>query len=195
MSARLTSALATVGIATSLLVAVPVSGASAADPICDRGSTKLTWTDVSKTWVVTHKLILENYTGGTATKTFTVKKIDEVTASVKATVGAKVSASVAIASIEENVSLELMASGKHTSESSESVQWTLSKNGDYVLYSGTKKVVGYYTNWRCDAGTKWIKTGQYGKTQSWTVAVDGGVRCAASPGKKTLAYAVKKKYC
>lgn len=191
----MTSAALVTGITAALLVGVPVTTASAADPICNRGTTKLTWTNVSKTWVVTHRDILENHTGGTATQTFTVKKIAEVAASVKATVGGKVGASVAIASIEEHVDLELQGSGKHTTETSRTVTFKLTKDGDYVFYSGTKKVVGYYTNWRCDRGIKWIKTGQYGKVQSWTIEVKGGLRCSAKPPKASLAYQVKKTYC
>ncbi|MFI8178980.1 hypothetical protein OG539_26765 [Actinacidiphila glaucinigra] len=192
---KIRSALALAALAGSLLAAVPAGSAGAAEPICNPGKHRFTWTDVSKQWVVTHKAQIENYTGGTASRTYTAKKITKVAASVKATVGAKVGANIAIASIEEHVDLELQLSGEHTRESSVSVSYKFTKDGDYIIYSGTRKVSGYYTYWRCDRGTKWVKTGQYGKTQSWTLEVDGGVRCTAKPGKSTLAYAVKKKYC
>ncbi|MEU1483074.1 hypothetical protein [Streptomyces sp. NPDC005752] len=70
----------------------------------------------------------------------------------------------------------------------------MTKDGTYVFYAGTKKAKGYYTQHRCDRGTKWIKTGRYGKAQSWTVSTEGGVRCATKPPKTSPAVA-EKKYC
>ncbi|MFD6803942.1 hypothetical protein ACFWCQ_36840 [Streptomyces cyaneofuscatus] len=166
-----------------------------ADPMCNRGTHKLTWTSKKTSWVVTHRSVLENYTGGTATKTRKAEKVKEVGASVKATAGAKVSGKVVLASLEGSVGLELQAEGERTKKSSESVTFKVKKNGTYVFYAGTKKAGGYYTQWRCDGGMKWIKTGRYGKAQSWTVKTEGGVRCGAKPPKKSLAAAVKKKYC
>ncbi|MGW9302549.1 MULTISPECIES: hypothetical protein [Streptomyces] len=189
------------GVATAKTPAQAAQAAPAgergisADPMCNRGTHKLTWTNKKTSWVVTHRSVLENYTGGTATKTRKAEKVKEVGASVKATAGAKVSGKVVLASLEGSVGLELQAEGKRTKKSSESVTFKVKKNGTYVFYAGTKKAGGYYTQWRCDGGTKWIKTGRHGKAQSWTVKTEGGVRCGAKVSKKSLAAVVKKKYC
>ncbi|MFD3414343.1 hypothetical protein [Streptomyces cyaneofuscatus] len=114
---------------------------------------------------------------------------------MKATAGAKVSGKVVLAGLEGSAGLELQAEGKRTNKKSESATFKVSKNGTYVFYAGTRKAGGYYTQWRCDAGTKWIKTGRYGKAQSWTVKTEGGVRCGAKVPKKSPAATVKKKYC
>ncbi|MBM7437400.1 hypothetical protein [Streptomyces sp. HB132] len=187
-------AVALAGAAAAVMLATPAAAAGN-DPMCNPGSTKLTWTQKSKTWVVTHRKVLENYTGGTATKTYGAQKVTEVGASVTATAGAKVSGTVVMASLEGSLGLELMAEGKRTREKSESVSFRVAKDGTYVFYAGTKKAKGYYTQHRCDRGTKWIKTGRYGKAQSWTVSTEGGVRCATKPPKTSLAAVAKKKYC
>ncbi|WP_327399904.1 hypothetical protein OG194_06620 [Streptomyces sp. NBC_01288] len=98
---------------------------------------------MAKPWAITHRKVIENHTGGTVTKTYSVEKV--------LTIGAS------------------------------------------VIYSGTRKVTGNWTRWACD-GIGCVKTGQYGKAQSWTDAVDGGVRCDATVPKSNLAAAVKKKY-
>ncbi|MDX3841691.1 hypothetical protein [Streptomyces europaeiscabiei] len=194
MTKRLTAALATAGMAASLFVALPASAAFADDPMCNRGTIKYTWTDVKRSWVITHRNRLVNQTGGQATKTYKLTKVKEVGASVKATVGGKVSANIAIASLEEKIDLELAAEGKRTSEETESLGWKMKKNGTYVFYRGTEKVTGYYTQWRCDV-TKWAKTGRGGKVQSWTIEEEGGLRCQDKIPKKGMVYAAKKKYC
>ncbi|MEU1483075.1 hypothetical protein [Streptomyces sp. NPDC005752] len=94
------------------VVAAALAGAAGSDPMCNPGSTKLTWAQKSKAWVVTHRKVLENYTGGTATKTYSAQKVTEVGASVTATAGAKVSGTVVMAGLEGSLGLELMAEGK-----------------------------------------------------------------------------------
>lgn len=138
--------------------------------------------------------MIENYTGGTASHTYTIQHIRTIGASVKATAGGKVSASIAIASLEEKLDVELQVSGSYTSSDSESVTFAFSKDDTYVLYAGTRKATGKYTRWSC-SGSAWIKTGQVGNAQSWTDTREGGVRCGATVPKKSLAAAVKKTYC
>ncbi|MET7857319.1 hypothetical protein ABZS81_08825 [Streptomyces sp. NPDC005318] len=188
--------MAVTGAAMSALLAAPaVAASSGNDPMCSPGRTKLTWTGKAKPWVVTHRKVLENYTGGTATKTFSAEKVREITASVTATAGSKVSGKIVLASLEGSIGLELKAEGKRTKKTAESISYKVSKNGTYVFFAGTRKAGGYYTQWRCDRGTKWIKTGRYGKAQSWTTAVEGGLRCGTKPPKGSLAEAVRKTYC
>ncbi|MFJ5100693.1 hypothetical protein [Streptomyces sp. NPDC088554] len=189
-------ALVLAGTAASCMLAAPAVAAPASnDPMCNPGMTKLTWFSAQKPWVVTHRKVLENYTGGTASKTYSAEKVSEITASVSTTAGAKVSGSVVIGSLEGSLGLELKAEKKSTNKKSESVTYKLSKNGTYVLYSGTRRASGYYTQWRCDRGTKWIATGREGKAVSWTVPTEGGVRCGTTVPKGSLAAVVKKKYC
>jgi hypothetical protein len=156
---------------------------------------KLTWSNVTEPWAITHRKIIENYTGGKVTKTYSVERIYTVGASVTATAGGKVSASVAIASLEEHVDLELQVSGSYTNKKAESITYTLDKDDTYIIYSGTRKVTGKYTRWECVSGGGWKKTGQHGNAVSWTDEREGGVRCGATVPKKSLAAAVKKKYC
>lgn len=184
------------GAAVSAVLSTPaMAGTSGNDPMCSPGRTKLTWSSKAKPWVVTHKRVVEHYTGGPGKKTYKTEKVTEVKASVKATAGAKVSGKVVLASLEGSLGLELAAEGKVTNKKSESVTYNLTKFDTYVFYSGTRKASGYYTQYRCDRGTKWIKTGRYGKAQSWTSAVEGGVRCGLKPPKDSLAAVAKKKYC
>ncbi|MFG2558934.1 hypothetical protein [Streptomyces sp. NPDC048496] len=145
--------------------------------------------------VITHGKVVENYTGGTVTKTFSAEKVREVRASVTATSGGKVGGDVVLASLEGSVGLELQAEGKVTNTKSESISFKLTKNGKYVLYAGTKKASGYYAQYRCDRGTKWVKTGRYGKAQSWTVPAEGGLRCGVKVPKGSLAEVAKNKCC
>jgi len=47
-----------------------------------------------------------------------------------------------VTSLEGSAGLQLQASGSHTNKHSESITYTLKKNGTYVIYSGTRKVTG-----------------------------------------------------
>ncbi|MFJ1899202.1 MULTISPECIES: hypothetical protein [unclassified Streptomyces] len=187
-------AIALAGAAASAALTTPAMAAGN-DPMCGPGRMKLTWSSKSKPWVVTHRRVVEHYTGSSGKRTYKTTKVTEVKASVKATAGAKVSGKVVLASLEGSIDLELAAEGKITNTKSETVTYNLTKYDTYVFYSGTRKATGYYTQYRCDGGTKWIKTGRYGKAQSWTAAVEGGVRCGTKPPKASLAAVVKKKYC
>lgn len=180
------------GMMASMLVAVPATQASAI--VNCTGDHKITWSSAKKPWAVTHRKIIENYTGGTVTKTYSVKKVLTIGASVTYTAGAKISADVVITSLEGSVNLQLAVSGSYTNEKAESIAYKLSKDGTYVIYSGTRKATGNWTRWKCEA-SHWSKTGQRGKAQSWTEEVEGGVRCNATVPKKSLAAAAKKKYC
>ncbi|WP_262057428.1 hypothetical protein [Streptomyces sp. STR69] len=191
MNKKWASAALVTGMTTSVLVAAPATQASAVNHCTGH---KITWAKVTKPWAITHRKVIENYTGGTVTKTYSVEKVLMIGASVTYTAGAKISAEVLIASLEGSASLQLQASGSYTNKHSESITYTLKQNGTYVIYSGTRKVSGNWTRWACD-GIGWVKTGQRGKAQSWTDQVDGGVRCNATVPKTSLAYAVKKKYC
>jgi hypothetical protein len=191
-------------VAAGVVAAPAASAATRVQPevskACSVGSHRLAWSSVKKTWVITHATVLENYTGGVATKEFTAEKVNEVSASASATEGEKLSANVIIADLEGNVELSLQLAGSHTSTHSETISYQLSKNGTYVIYSGTKKVTGNYTRYKCvstktDILPHWVKNGQRGTAKSWTTKVEGGVRCNAKVPKSSLAAAAKKKYC
>ncbi|WP_329028711.1 hypothetical protein [Streptomyces sp. NBC_01423] len=183
------------GAAVSAVLSTPAVAAGN-DPMCSPGRTKLTWSSKAKPWSVTHKRVVLNYTGSTGKKTFSVEKVSEVKASVKATLGGKVSGKLVLASLEGSFGLELAAEGKVTNKRSESVTYNLTKRrATYVFFSGTRKVSGYYTQYRCDRGTKWIKTGRYGKAQSWTSPTEGGLRCDIKVPSGSLAAYVKKREC
>lgn len=190
-STRLAALAATVGVAASLLSAVPAAAAPSGPMICDSGSMALKWSSVSKKWVVTHAQMVENFTDGPVTKKVSAKKVNTVRSQVEKQGGGSVGADFAIVKLGVEVKVHLQKNKRVTNQRSESIKYKLTRKGAYVLYSGTKKVSGYYTAYRCDGGTKWIKTGQYGKAQSWTVPVEGGVRCKTRVPKNSLAHKAK----
>ncbi|MFC9248523.1 hypothetical protein ACFT7S_32230 [Streptomyces sp. NPDC057136] len=183
-------AVALVGAASAVLAAPAAAAPLSNDPMCGPGTTRLVWTGVEKTWVVTHRSV-----PGAATEAGEVQKVDEVAALVKATAGAKISGAVVLAGLEESMGLELQAEGKVTNARPEAVSFDVPKDGTYVFYFGVEKVSGYYTQYRCDGGTKWLRTERYGKAQSWARDVEGGLLCSTKPPKASLAAVVKKKYC
>ncbi|MFB6837493.1 hypothetical protein [Streptomyces sp. NPDC056361] len=188
--------MATLSMAGAMVVALPGASASAAgDPMCSPGRTKLVWSNVKKEWVVTHKRAIENYTGSTATKTYSAERVKQITAAVTVTAGATVGANVAIGSLEVNTGLDLQVSGAKTKTSAESITWTLSSGSKYVFFAGTRQAQGYYTQYRCDRGTRWVTTGRYGKAVSWTELSEGGIRCTVRPPAGSLAALAKTKYC
>ncbi|MFG2966700.1 MULTISPECIES: hypothetical protein [unclassified Streptomyces] len=192
MNKKWMSAALSAGVMASALVVVPATQASAV--VNCTGKHKFTWSSVKKPWAITHRKIIENYTGGTVTKTYSVEKILVIGASVTFSIGEKVKEDAVLVSLEESSDFQLQASGSYTSKHSESITYKLTKNDTYVLYAGTRKVSGNWTRYECE-GTHWFKTGQAGKAQSWTNEVEGGVRCGATVPKNSLAAAVKKKYC
>ncbi|WP_329621343.1 hypothetical protein OG357_13345 [Streptomyces sp. NBC_01255] len=194
MRNKLTAGLATTCLSAATLALLPAASAEAADPMCRAGSIKYTWSTVSKSPVVTHRKAIEHYTGGVVTKTVSASSVTSITASVTATSGVEVSGSVAMASFSGKVGLELKAEGSKTKTTAESITHRLSSRGKYVLYSGTVKTQGYYTQFRCDRGTRWVNTGNYGKAISFTVATEGGLKCGTSvPAGSLASYA--KRYC
>ncbi|MFF9425644.1 hypothetical protein [Streptomyces sp. NPDC014746] len=197
MNIRKMKALAaTLSIAGAMVVALPAGSASAAgDPMCSPGRTKLVWSNLKKEWVVTHKREIENYTGGPAAKTYTAERVKQITAAVTVTMGTTVGANVAIGSLEVAAGLDLQASGTKTKTSSESITWNLSSGSKYVFYAGTRQAQGYYTQYRCDRGTRWVTTGRYGKALSWTELSEGGLRCSIRPPAGSLAALAKRLYC
>ncbi|EKX66290.1 hypothetical protein PV416_38735 [Streptomyces ipomoeae] len=185
--------VATLGVVASLPVAVPASAAPSGPMICDPGSIALKWDFVSKKWVVTHAAMVEKkYPGGSVTKKISTKKVNTVRSQVEKHGGGGIEANFAILKLGGEAKVQLQKNKKVTNQRSESVKYKLTRQGTYVFYSGTKKVSGYYTAYRCDAGTKWVKTGQYGKAQSWTVPVEGGVHCKTKVSKNSLAHKAKK---
>ncbi|MBK3563364.1 MULTISPECIES: hypothetical protein [unclassified Streptomyces] len=192
MNKKWASAALVTGVMASALVAVPATQASAV--VNCTGKYKITWSAKKSPWAITHRKVIENYTGGTVTKTYSVEKIYVLGASATFTAGAKFKQDAVLESMEESFDAQLQMSGSYTNKHAESITYTLSKNDTYVLYSGTHKVTGNWTRYKCEA-SHWFKTGQYGKAQSWTQEVDGGVRCGATVPKTSLAAAVKKKYC
>jgi hypothetical protein len=89
---------------------------------------KRTWSNVTEPWAITHREIIEKYTGGKVSQTYSVERVHTVGASVKATAGGKVSASVAIASLEEHVDPEQQVCGSYTNKKAESITYALNKD-------------------------------------------------------------------
>ncbi|MGA5062714.1 hypothetical protein ACPB9E_02900 [Streptomyces exfoliatus] len=194
MRNKFTAGLVTTCLSAATLALLPAANAQAAEMMCSPGTQKYTWSTVSKAPVVTHRKAIEHYTGGIVTKTVSASSVTTITASVTATAGVEVSGSVALASLSGKVGVELKAEGSKTKTTAESITHRLSSRGKYVLYAGTVKTQGYYTQFRCDRGTRWVNTGNYGKAVSFTVATEGGLKCGTSvPAGSLAAYA--KRYC
>ncbi|MEV6248153.1 hypothetical protein AB0M38_18420 [Streptomyces sp. NPDC051742] len=194
MRNKFTAGLVTTCLSAATLALLPAGNAQAAEMMCSPGTLKYTWSTVSKAPVVTHRKAIEHYTGGIVTKTVSASSVTTITASVTATAGVEVSGSVALASLSGKVGVELKAEGSKTKTTAESITHRLSSRGKYVLYAGTVKTQGYYTQFRCDRGTRWVNTGNYGKAVSFTVATEGGLKCGTSvPAGSLAAYA--KRYC
>ncbi|MEU6621755.1 hypothetical protein ABZ926_13410 [Streptomyces litmocidini] len=194
MRNKITAGLMTTCLSAATLALLPAGNAQAAEMMCNPGSVKYTWSTVSKTPTITHRRAIEHYTGGTITKTVSAQVVTTLTASVTATAGAEVSGNVALVSLGGKVGLELKAEGSRTNTRTESITHRLTQRGKYVLYAGTTKTQGYYTQFRCDRGTRWVNTGNYGKAVSFTVTTEGGLRCGTSvPAGSLASYA--KRYC
>ncbi|MFE7840775.1 hypothetical protein ACFU53_33375 [Streptomyces sp. NPDC057474] len=199
MKNRLTAALATTGIATSLLVALPAAGtASAAPLICEPGSRSVKWVTTSRARVLTHKVkgYEKGYSGGSRTVSRTLGHDKTVTSgySIGGGAGAGFSVAKVLVSLDANVEGSYTHQKSKTTTKSVNITDTLTKKGQYFFYRGTVKATGTWQGFYCDKGTKWIEK-TWGKAQTFSAQVDGAVRCGEKVNSKSLGRLVQQKYC
>ncbi|WP_367044782.1 hypothetical protein [Streptomyces sp. Je 1-332] len=200
MGKRVIAAVAATGAVASLMVGVSATTASAGEAgeqICDRGSRTVKWASTAKPWKITHAKGYEKaYSGGAREVTRSVEHIRTLSSEREITAGANAGFSVAkvLVSLDVNVQGTYRHRKDRTTTHNLTVKDTLAKKGQYYFYVGRRQASGAWVGYRCDGGTKWIKT-TYGTAKSYGVTVDGAVRCGESVSRKSLAYVVKKKYC
>lgn len=183
------------GIAAATVVLGPVSTASAKPIICEPGYKSAKWTQLSKSWVVTHakQINIAKDSTGTYTKSAVFRQM--VSSGRTITAGASYSASWVISSMDARVEGTLTKAGEKTREKSESVTFNFNKPGTYVVFSGVKRVSGNWEAKTCNGnGTAYGKTA-YGKARSWNVQAEGAVKCTEKPKAGTIKRAAKNGYC
>lgn len=198
MNNRLTAALATVGIAASLLVALPASTAGAAPLICDPGSRSVTWVTTDRARVLTHKVkgYEKGYSGGSVTRTKTLGHQKTVTSgrSIVGGVGAGFGVKKILTSLDANVEGSYTHENSKTTTRDVTLTETFTKKGRYFFYSGTVKATGTWQGFRCDRGTRWVEQA-HGSAKTFGAEVQGAVRCGEAVSSKSLARLVQQKYC
>ncbi|MDO7869250.1 hypothetical protein [Nocardioides jiangxiensis] len=195
----LASVLATVVAPVGLAVGA-ATPAQAYPIICDPGSS---WTSVgtpSRVNQVTHEVIKENYTGSSATRTYSASRVSTIEASVSTsyTVSAEVSASIFkafAAKVSSTLNATVAAKGSTTKTTAESVTWTMKSGDTYVFYAGSRKVTATWARKRCNSNGTVISTVATGTAKSFYNTVEGGVGCKQDPPAGTMAYTARHKYC
>jgi len=195
MTRKLLSAAGITGLLAATAVLGPATAANAAPQVCEPGYKSATWSNVSQGWVITHAKQIPIAQGSTGTRSYSATYRDTVTSGREITAGANYSASWVISSLDASVSAKLTRAGEKTRETNETVTYNFNQPGTYVVFSGVKKITGYYSAKTCDSrGTGWLNVG-YGKAESWSVEAEGAVNCAERPAAGTSKRAAKAGYC
>lgn len=197
--AGLASILATV-VTPVALTAGGAAPAHAYPLLCDPSTS---WTSVgtpTRANQVTHAVIKENYTGSSATRTYSVARVSTIEASVSTsyTVSAEVSASIFkafSAKVSSTLNATVAAKGSTTKTTSESVTWTMKTGDTYVFYAGSRKVTANWARKRCNSSGTAVVTVATGTAKSFYYTVEGGVGCKQAPPSGTMAYTAKQRYC
>ncbi|MFM9609875.1 hypothetical protein ACSCBZ_03440 [Streptomyces niveiscabiei] len=195
MKKKLLSVAGVTGFVAATVVLGPATAANAAPLVCEPGYKSAKWTSVSQSWVITHakQISIAAGTTGTHSKTATLRAT--VTSGREITTGVSYSASWVISSLDANVSGTLSRAGEKTKETSETITFNFNQPGTYAIFSGVKKVSGYYSAKTCNSrGTGWGSVG-YGKARSWSVEAEGAVKCTENPAAGTAKRAAKNGYC
>jgi hypothetical protein len=172
--------------AGALLMAAPVafvtSPAAAAPTVCEPNTS---WWKVSgsATRVLTHSRGYQLPPGGRLTLTKSAEWTRTLTAGIKVSTGATVSADGVIGKAEAKYDVELAASGSATKKTSESVTFSLAgskKDRYYAPWAGRRYWTGSYARKRCSSDGKSILTTASGRWRSYQVNLEGAALCPAS---------------
>ncbi|QNP70420.1 hypothetical protein IAG44_13835 [Streptomyces roseirectus] len=195
MTRKLLSAAGVTGLLAATAVLGPVTAANAAPLVCEPGYKSAKWTNVSQKWVITHAKQISIASGSTGTHSKTATYRTTVSSGREVTAGVNYSANWVISSLDANVSGTLTRAGEKTKETSETITFNFNQPGTYAIFSGVKKVTGYYSAKTCNSrGTGWVNAG-YGKGQSWSVEAEGAVKCSERPAAGSAKRAAKDGYC
>ncbi|MET8553819.1 hypothetical protein ABZV64_02460 [Streptomyces sp. NPDC004959] len=194
---RMTVALAGIGLGASFLALGPAATAQAGQNICTPNSKTVSWVQKSSSYALTNKVTsYDNPSGGKYKVSRTLKSTKKVSSDWSVTAGGK--AGFSIGKVLGSLDASLSGSYTHKKETTKAetvkVTQTLTKKGRYYFYSGRQTAKGTWQGYKCDRGTKWIKV-NYGTAKSFGPLGRGVVRCGEKVSTKSMAYAVKKKYC
>jgi hypothetical protein len=182
---RLAHGLTAVLLATGTGAGLATVGAApsyAATPrnFCQPGSTKITWSSISKPWAVDHAKQWVNQQPGTVTDSVTTTSKEVVSSSAGAETGVTINENTLIESLQAHVKLTLARAGSHTTSRSETFTVKLSPQSTDVVFHAVHVVRGTYTHWRC-AVNSWVSNGT-GIAHSWYIDAQGAVNCPGSKG-------------
>jgi hypothetical protein len=162
---------------------------------CDQvGTETWEWANQSKPWQITHAENYENYGSSAVTRSESVEEVSSVTASVSFTTSTKVSTNEVVAQAEENMDLNLQASGARTKTTSITISGTQAPGTTTAYYAGVKHVSAHYDLFKCASLTKIVLVSA-GNVNNWAVPTQGVVACNVNPPASSLAYAVKHRNC
>lgn len=199
---RLARGLTAVLLAAGTSAGVALAGAAPSYAathrnVCQPGSTRITWSNISKPWAVDHATVVYNITSGSVTRTYTVSSKEVVTSSAEADTGVTVSENTLIESLQAHVNLSLERAGSHTTSKSESLKVTLAPQTTDVAFHAEHVVRGTYTHWRCGVNG-FVRNGT-GTAHSYYIDGQGAVNCPGSEGYKKpragTAARVAQKFC
>ena len=182
--------------ATLLVLTSPLAlGATGAparplDP-CGGVDHYVTWTGVTKPWVITHATRYEHFTTGTDTRAYTASEQAQLTAGVTFSVSGNLSANAAIISLGATTNATFAVSGQKTVATGVTVTSTMSHFAAYVFYRGNHKAGGSFTYYVCGPTGHSLVVNSRGTASSWDVLTEGALDCTTSPPATSLGYLVK----
>ncbi|GIE87283.1 hypothetical protein [Actinoplanes regularis] len=195
---QLLAAASAAAAASALAFAAPAQADTASTEaviVCDANETAMVFSGRSTTPTITHVLAVTVPAGGSASRTYSTRKVTTITASitVTATTTATVKAAV-MGEMSEEFGVTLAAAGERTKETSESVTVTV-PGGDYAFYHGEKKYNASWAAHKCNSnGTATSNAGK-GTAVSWAVPGEGAASCSASYSTNSFAYYAKRIGC
>ena len=139
--------------------------------------------------------IEENYSGHSATITFTASATTSVTDSVTSSYSLDAELKNRIfGGFEAKIGQELGYVGQVTTFASVSATYTLASGDSYVFYRGVRRYLSGWTHYYCD-GQYQRQFWRSGNLAGYAARVSGVVACKASPPSGSLAYVAKSRYC
>jgi hypothetical protein len=167
---------------TGAVVATARAAPAYATPsnVCQPGSTKISWAQISKPWAVDHAKQVVNATPGTVTDSVTTSAQQVVSSSAEIDAGVSISENTLIESLQAHVDLKLARAGSHTTTRSETFSVKLTPQSTDVVFHAVHVVRGTYTHWKC--GVNGFFSNGTGTAHSWYIDAQGAVNCPGSQG-------------
>jgi len=179
----LTAVLLAAGTGAGMVtVGAAPSYAASHHNVCQPGSTRITWSSISKPWAVHHALQVVNDQPGTVTRSVTTTAQEVVTSSAEVDTGVTLSENTLIESLQGHIDLKLARAGSRTTSRSEKFSVTLAPQTTDVAFDAVHVLRGTYTHWRCGVNG-FVRNGT-GTAHSWFNRAEGAVNCPGSKGYK-----------